>query len=185
MATSPITFTRLDPTGADREALLDFFTRNEFPFHVVRRPTREQVTGWIDEGAFRDEDNDSFWVDHEGLGRVGFFRLEDLTDPDPVFDLRLDGPSRGRGLGAEVLRAATAHVFTTMPGRNRFEGQTREDNIAMRRVFLRCGFVKEAHYREGWPVEGGAPVASVAYGILRRDWETGTTTTFVWEDLRA
>lgn len=180
---SPITLTRLDPEEADREALVDFFTRNEFPFHVVRRPTREQVEGWIGDGAFRDEDHDSFWVDQAELGRVGFFRLEDLSDPDPVFDLRLDGRFRGRGLGAEVLRAATAHVYTTMPERNRFEGQTREDNIAMRRTFLRCGFLKEAHYRQGWPVEGGEPVASVAYGILRRDWETGTVTPFDWEDL--
>ena len=66
---------------------------------------------------------------------------------------------------------------------SRFEGQTREDNIAMRKVMLRAGFVKEAHYREGWPVEGAAPQASVAYAILRRDWGSGTTTSFVWEDL--
>jgi RimJ/RimL family protein N-acetyltransferase len=181
--TSPISLTRLDPTGADREQLLEFMTTNEFPFHVVPRPTRAQVEEWIGEGAYRDEDNDSFWVDHDELGRIGFLRLEDLSDPDPVFDLRLGERFRGRGLGVEALRAVTAHVYTTMPERNRFEGQTREDNIAMRRVFLRCGFVKEAHYREGWPVDGGPPVASVAYGILRRDWETGTVTPFVWEDL--
>jgi hypothetical protein len=32
-------------------------------------------------------------------------------------------------------------------------------------------------------VDGGAPVASVAYSIIRRDWQTGQTTTFIWEDL--
>jgi RimJ/RimL family protein N-acetyltransferase len=53
----------------------------------------------------------------------------------------------------------------------------------MRKTFLRCGWLKEAHYREGWPVDGGAPVASVAYSIIRRDWQTGQTTTFIWEDL--
>jgi len=70
-----------------------------------------------------------------------------------------------------------------MPEVNRFEGQTREDNIAMRKTFLRCGWLKEAHDREGWPVDGGATVASVAYSIIRRDWDTGQTTTFIWEDL--
>ena len=119
MSTSPISLIRLDPDGEDLESLLAFFTRNEFPFHVVRRPTAEQVQRWIDGGAFRSDDNDSYWVDH----------------------------------------------------------------LAMRRTFLRCGWLKEAHYREGWPVEGGTPVASVAYAILRRDWESGTTTPFVWEDL--
>ena len=37
---------------------------------------------------------------------------------------------------------------------------------------------------EGFGADGD-PVASVGYAILRRDWETGRTTTFVWEDLEA
>jgi RimJ/RimL family protein N-acetyltransferase len=43
-------------------------------------------------------------------------------------------------------------------------------------VLVRAGFVKEAHYRDGWPVAGGEPRASVGYAVLRRDHETGTTT---------
>ena len=178
-----ISLNRLDPAGADRAALVQFMTGNVFPFHVRPRLTVEDVEESIRDGVYRDEDNDSYWVEHTDLGRIGFLRLEDLTDGAPLFDLRLDGPMRGRGLGVEVVRAAADLVFGSMPGVNRFEGQTREDNIAMRKTFRRCGWLKEAHYREGWPVDGMEPVASVAYGILRRDWETGTTTTFVWEDL--
>ncbi|MGO1227452.1 GNAT family N-acetyltransferase [Brachybacterium sp. AOP42-C2-15] len=178
-----ITFARLDPVGADHDALVDFMTRNEFPFHVRTRPRAADIEGLISKGAYRDEDNDSFWIDHGELGRIGFLRLEDLSDEDPLFDLRLDTPFRGRGLGLQILRAVADHVFRTMPSVNRFEGQTREDNIAMRKTFHRGGWVKEAHYREGWPVDGGTPLASVAYSILRRDWETGETTTFVWDDL--
>ncbi|WP_188037664.1 GNAT family N-acetyltransferase [Actinotalea sp. JY-7885] len=176
---------RLDPTGVDRADLVEFMTRNVFPFHVRPRLTAEDVERAIADGAYRDEDHDSFWLEHDVLGRIGFLRLEDLSDDAPLFDLRLDEPARGRGLGAEAVRAATDLVFGTMPDVHRFEGQTREDNVAMRRTFLRCGWLKEAHYREGWPVAGGQPVASVAYAILRRDWETGTTTPFVWEDLTA
>ncbi|MEO8749617.1 GNAT family protein [Dermatophilaceae bacterium Sec6.4] len=174
---------RLDPTGADREPLVTFLTSNEFPFHVGVRRTAAEVGRAIDAGAYRDGDNDSYWVEHEQLGRVGLLRFEELSDGNPMFDLRLAESMRGRGLGAEALRAATAHIFTSMPDVHRFEGQTREDNIAMRRTFLRCGFLKEAHYRQGWPVTGGAPVASVAYAILRGDWQTGVTTPFTWEDL--
>lgn len=178
-----VSFHRLDPVGADRAALVDFMTRNVFPFHVGARVTAEDVERAIDRGVYRNEDNDSYWVEHVDLGRLGFLRLEDLTDRAPLFDLRLDGPFRGRGLGVEVLRGATDLVFGTMADVNRFEGHTREDNIAMRKTFLRCGWLKEAHYREGWPVHGAEPVASVAYSMLRRDWQSGTTTTFVWEDL--
>lgn len=178
-----IALTRLDPFVTDREALVDFMTSNEFPFHVLSHLTREAVEKAIADGKYRDEDNDSFWVDHAELGRIGFLRLEDLTEPVPIFDLRLDGVFRGRGLAAMTLRAAADYVFSTMPEVRRFEGQTREDNVPMRKTFLREGWVKEAHYREGWPVEGAEPLAAVAYAIIRRDWETGQTTTFVWEDL--
>lgn len=178
-----VSLIRLDPTGPDREELVAFMTANEFPFHVGMRRSRDEVERSIVAGAFRDDDNDSYWVEHSDVGRIGVLRLEDLTEGTPMFDLRLGERMRGRGLGVEALRAATEHVFTTTPDVRRFEGQTREDNIAMRRTFLRCGFVKEAHYREGWPVSGGAPVASVAYAMLRRDWETGVTTTFTWEDV--
>lgn len=180
-----VSFTRLDPSGEDHDALVEFMTRNEFPFHVRPRWSAAEVNAAISKGAYRDEDNDSFWIDHRELGRLGVLRLEDLSDEEPLFDLRLDAPFRRRGLGVEVLLAVTDHVFRTMPAVHRFEGQTREDNVAMRRTFVRCGWVKEAHYREGWPVDGGRPLASVAYGILRRDWESGQTTTFDWDDLPA
>jgi len=177
-----ITFIRLDARGNDRAALVEFLTTHEFPFHVTRRPTRAVVEGWIDDGRFDGADNASHWIVADP-GPIGLVVLEDLTDDAPLFDLRLAMQYRGKGLGADVLKALTTHVFTTMPAVDRFEGQTREDNIAMRKTFVRAGFVKEAHHRDGWPVEDGRSLASVAYGILRRDWQTGRTTPVVWDDL--
>lgn len=174
---------RLDPTAADRDALVAFLTENTFPFHMRPTLTRAEADQSVDAGAYRDEEHDSLWIVHEELGRIGFVRLEDLTDPTPLFDLRLAERYRGRGLGVPALAAITTHVFTSMPAVTRFEGQTRADNIAMRRVFQRCEWVKEAHYREAWPVAGGAALASVAYAVLRRDWETGATTPVDWDDL--
>ena len=52
----------------------------------------------------------------------------------------------------------------------------------MRRTFQSAGFVTEAHYREAWPVDGGAVLGSVAFAILRRDWQSGTTTPVDWDD---
>ncbi|QSB05223.1 GNAT family N-acetyltransferase [Natronoglycomyces albus] len=175
----------LQVRGSDRSAFVDFLSGEEFPFHVRTNPSRELVEGNIDQGVYDDEDHAPYWVEHVEKGRIGTVALEDLTDDTPLFDLRLAAKFRGSGLGLEAVKAITAHVFSTMPTVNRLEGQTREDNIAMRKTFLRAGFLKEAHYRQSWPVENGAPLASVAYAILRRDWETGTTTTFAWEDLAA
>lgn len=109
-------------------------------------------------------------------------RLEDLEDPTPLFDLRLAEEHRGKGFGKGILLALTDWVFENNPQFARFEGQTREDNLPMRKTFVRAGWVKEAYYREGWPVAGGGAVASVAYAILRRDGETGVTTPVPWDD---
>ena len=181
MGSLEITFIRLDDRGRDRAALVEFLTVHDFPFHATRRPTRAVVEGWIDAGRYGDADHASYWVLADA-GRIGLVVLHDLTDGAPLFDLRLATEHRRKGFGAHVLKALTAHVFTTMPAVNRFEGMTREDNIAMRKTFVRAGFVKEAHYREAWPVENGPPLASVAYGILRRDWQTGRTTPVEWND---
>lgn len=113
--------------------------------------------------------------DIEGIARGGA----------PLFDLRLGERFRGSGLGEPVVRALTDYVFEKYPTLRRFEGQTREDNIAMRKVFVRSGWVKEAHYRQAWPIAGAGPKASIAYGVLRRDWETGTITPVDWDDLPA
>ncbi|MBF4622996.1 GNAT family N-acetyltransferase [Clavibacter sp. VKM Ac-2872] len=160
----------------DRAALRGFLTSNVFPFHMGSEPTAADVDARIADGGFSGPEHAALWIDVAGSGRVGLVVLDDLEDPGVLFDLRLAEASRGRGLGVPVVRALTDHVFRTYPHVTRFEAQTRDDNRAMRRVLVRAGFVKEAHYREGWPVAGGEPRASVGYAILRRDHETGTST---------
>ena len=161
---------------ADAEALRAFLTSNAFPFHVRSQPTVADVDARIADGDFAGPEHEALWIDVAGHGRVGLVVLDDLEDPGVLFDLRLAEPWRGRGLGVPVVRALTEHVFRAHPHVTRFEAQTRDDNRPMRRVLVRAGFVKEAHYRDGWPVAGGEPRASVGYAVLRRDHETGTTT---------
>jgi len=44
------------------------------------------------------------------------------------------------------------------------------------------GFVKEAHYRRGWPTHDGRLLDAVGYALLRTDWRDGTTTPVDWND---
>ena len=111
--------------------------------------------------------------------------LEDLGGECAYFDLRLVEEHRGEGKGVPVLNALTDTVFREYPHLRRFAGRMREDNIAMRKTLLRCGFVKEAHLREEWQLENGERLAEVTYGRLRSDWEAGTVTEFKWEDVTA
>jgi RimJ/RimL family protein N-acetyltransferase len=138
----------------DRAELIEFLIAHEYPFHVERRPDRETVERWIEAGRYSGDENRPLWIETDDR-RVGLVVLEDLVGNAPLFDLRLATEWRGRGLGHEVLRALSTYVFTSMPAVNRFEGHTREDNIAMRKTFVRSGFVKEAHYREAWPTDTG------------------------------
>ena len=74
---------------------------------------------------------------------VGLIRLYDLLDQSAMFDLRIKTRSRGAGIDTQAVRWQTAHVFATYPGIIRLEGQTRQDNTAMRKVFRASGYVKE------------------------------------------
>ena len=104
--------------------------------HMASAVSRQQVEEALDSGAFQNEERDSYWIEHSEHGRIGYIRFEDLCDDTPVFDLRLASQWQGRGLGVEVLNAATSWIFEQKPRIRRFEGQTRDDNLAMRHTFL-------------------------------------------------
>jgi RimJ/RimL family protein N-acetyltransferase len=161
----------------DETTLLDFLTAEEWPFHVAPKVDPGEVRDRLAAGAY----DDAFWVIDDGA-RIGLVRLFDLDDGAPLFDLRVSSAARGRGAGTRAVRWLTEHVFTNHDAINRIEGTTRDDNHAMRRVFVKSGYVKECHYRESWPARDRLH-DSVGYAILRRDWETGTTTPVNWADV--
>lgn len=86
----------LDARGPDRRALREFLTTNAFPFHATAHPTPDEVDRAIDTGAYGDAATAAFWVAHVDHGVVGVLRMQDLTDPTPMFDLRLAERWRGR-----------------------------------------------------------------------------------------
>lgn len=175
---------RLTPVvPADGPALVDFLAAHTFPHHVIARHTRESAQRSVAGGRFHRADSQGYWIDDEGPDgdRHGLVVLEDPQDDTPMFDLRLAEGSRGRGLGPAAVRALADLVFTTLPHARRLEGQTREDNLAMRGTFVAAGFVQESFYRQGWPDGDGTFVASVGYALLRDDWATGSTTPIGWD----
>ena len=177
-----ISFVPIDVRSSDEADFVEFLVGHVFPFHVHSHPSVDQISTAIDRGRYDGDDHAALWIDDDIRGRLGVVIMEDLADGGPMFDLRLAEIHRGQRLGTPVLRAITTRVFSTLPEVNRFEGQTREDHLAMRRTFQRAGFVTEAHYREAWPADGGAVFGSVAFAILRRDWQSGTTTLLDWDD---
>jgi RimJ/RimL family protein N-acetyltransferase len=148
----------------------------------VARPDPAEVLAAVGRGEYAGDETRTFRVRLGDGERVGLIVLEDLADPSPTTDFRVRSAHRGRGIGERMVRWAAEHVFTQWPVKPRLKGQTRADNAAMRRVFRRCGWVKEAYYRRSWPVGDGVYVDSVGYAILKEDWAGGKVTPVEWDD---
>ncbi|MDH6129287.1 GNAT family protein [Kitasatospora sp. GP82] len=166
---------------AEADLLVDFLTRQSWPYHVFDSLSEELVRTNLAEGYYGSESTRTFWIT-DGKERVGLIRLEDLEGSTPMFDLRLAAEHCGRGIGGQSLGWLTRYLFTEFDEISRVEGTTRQDNTAMRRTFRSHGYVKEAHYRNAWPSSTGAVYDAIGYGILRRDWLSGSRTPVRWDD---
>jgi RimJ/RimL family protein N-acetyltransferase len=162
--------------------LAELLTTEDWPYHGSGAPEAATVREQATAGYYDNDRTQTFWMVIGTGMRVGLIRLLDLGDDTPLFDLRIRAAYRGAGLGTAALRWLTGYLFAEFPGIRRVEGTTRQDNLAMRRTFRKCGYVKEAHYRQAWPSPGGPVYDAVGYAILRSDWQAGTVTLPEWED---
>lgn len=154
----------------DHDALVGFLGGSEWPYHAVPRLSAGDVAAM----DFVTDDVQSFWMVVDG-DSAGLIRLLDLGDIDlgsPLFDLRLASAYRGRGLGVEAVRWLTDHLFGNHGALHRIEAVTRLDNLAMQRVFDRCGYTREGRLREAWLSDDGSRTDTLLYAILRSDWDT-------------
>ena len=163
------------------QALVELLTSEEWPYHATGTPSAAIVMDRVTTGYYDGEFVRTFWIVHEGES-VGLLRLSDVGSGTPQFDLRIRQAWRSRGLGTSSVIWLTAQLFNDEPDLRRIEAATRQDNEGMRKVLRRCGYVKEAHYRQDWPAPDGSLHDTVVYAILRSDWVSGTTTEPDWDD---
>jgi RimJ/RimL family protein N-acetyltransferase len=178
VASAP-TFRPFDP-ARDEAAMIDLLTTERWEHRVkvqmADAEAREEIRSTYTGESVRTE---VIELDGELVGLVRAFDVgEERTDPQ--LDFRLRERVRGQGIGTLALRHITELVFSGQPKALRIEAQTRRDNVAMRTVFGRCGYVQEAVYRRAWPDAGGEMRDGIGYAILRSDWESGTTTPVEW-----
>jgi RimJ/RimL family protein N-acetyltransferase len=163
---------RFEPVGQNDAAILGgFLAASEWPFHYERRVDASWVRGRIESGHFFGDDTRSFWMRGDDDEPLGLARIFDLADATPLFDLRVAEAARGQGIGTLALRGLTLWHFSEHPEALRLGGYTRHDNVAMRRVFEKCGYQQEALHRKAWRVNGGEPLDAVGYAILREEAE--------------
>jgi RimJ/RimL family protein N-acetyltransferase len=173
------TFRRYD-RATDEAALIDLLTTETWEYRLKPRLTVDEVRQALDDYGGDDDITELVFV---GEDLAGFVRAFDLADEksDPQLDYRFRQRFRGRGLGTAATRHITRVVFEAYPRAFRIEAQTRQDNLAMRRVLIRCGYVQEAVYRQAWPAGDGL-LDGIGYAVLRSDWESGTVTPVDWSE---
>lgn len=167
------------PVASDeRDALIAFIAADTYPYNNVPQPTPMQVTSWLDKGLYTE----SFWITRGDGTRIGGMHYDDASAVHGELHIRLHRPYRGQGVGTQAVAWLTDYLFQTFPAKHQVEGWTRVDNTAMRCVFRRYGYAKEAHFRDDFATEKGGFMEKVGYGILRDDWRTKTTTPVHWHD---
>jgi RimJ/RimL family protein N-acetyltransferase len=177
-------FRKLD-LSKEKQLLVEWLSTSTWPFHGNSNLSPEKVEKMIVDGVFDGTNHQTFWIVAEKgmpVGYVRLFDLDDIGDGTPLFDVRLKPESRGRGIGYEAVRWLLDYMFEKWPELHRIEGTTRQDNIAMRRVFQKCNFVKEGHLRKAWKTTPGLYYDAILYGILRDDWLAGKAGLVDWHD---
>lgn len=164
------------------DSLIEFLTSDVWEFHGTPNPTPERIRMSYENHFFTGDGCKTFWIVLDNETKVGMIRIYDLDDGDPLFDIRILSKYKGFGVGTIAVKWLVDYVFNNFPDKERIEGNTRQDNYPMRCVFQKCGFVKEAHHRNAWAVQGKKPYDAIGYGITRDDWKNGITTPVNWND---
>lgn len=154
----------------DSAAAVEFLVSSEWPFHGTPRLTRDGAASI----ALVGDDVASFWIrdDDRPVGVIRAFDLDDLVTGSPLLDVRIAETHRGRGVGSAAVAWLTGHLFDEHDELHRIEATTRGDNVAMQRVFDRCGYRLEGRMVEAWAQADGTRFDSLTYAILRREHRT-------------
>ncbi|WP_010094678.1 GNAT family N-acetyltransferase [Ornithinibacillus scapharcae] len=178
---SELNIVKLENESNELNELVALMTNNNWEYHPDPKPSVEQIVKAYHKGWYQ-EDRETFWIEIDNR-KIGLIIIHDIIDTIPSFDIRLDNSVRGRGVGTKVVNWITNYIFGLPDKKIRIEAYTRSDNIAMRKTFNKCGFVKEGYLRNAWENNDGSISDSICYAFIRSDWENKEITPIRLNDL--
>lgn len=166
------------------DTLVEFMTSDTWEFYGTPNPKPERIRASYENQYYTGDNCKTFWVILDQDTKVGNVRIYDLEDGDPMFDIKILSKYKGMGIGTITVKWLTDYVFNNFPDKIRIEANTRQDNYAMRCVFHKSGYVKEAYHRKGWQCSNGEVYDAIGYGITKEDWQSGKVTPINWNDFK-
>lgn len=104
---------------------------------------------------------------------AGTIKLDKITDANRSAEMGImlgEKDLWGHRIGEKAFRILMRYAFETMR-LHRIWGGTAENNLRMKRLFLKCGFLEEGLLRDCSYFEGKY-YGSYRFSILRTEWET-------------
>lgn len=166
------------------DTLVEFLISDTWEFYGTPNLKPERIRENYKNNYYNGEDCKTFWIILNDNEKVGMLRMYDLQDRTSLFDIRINSKYKNMGIGTIAVKWLTDYVFSNYADMDRIEGNTRQDNYGMRCVLHKCGYVKEAHYRNGWPCSDGKIYDAMGYSIIKEDWKEKKVTNFTWDDFK-
>jgi RimJ/RimL family protein N-acetyltransferase len=91
--------------------------------------------------------------------------------PPGVYEIGISvfgASDRAQGVGRDAVETLTNHLFAEL-GAGRVQASTAVENLAMRAVLRRLGFVEEGIMRAFMPSDGGRDDYAL-YSVTRQEW---------------
>lgn len=139
-------------TKKDSKQLIDFLTSQTWKFHSNPKLSIKDVQTNIDKRKYTNREQITFLIYNQTY-LIGVLQIKDLIndlEESPEFDIRISSKFHKKGYGTQIINYMIEYIFKNYDKIKRIEGNTREDNIAMQRLFEKCKFTRVAQLRKCW-----------------------------------
>ena len=149
--------------------LKEFLTSQTWEFYEEEQITEESFNTKMSKNHFRNDSTKTYLCYENGclLGCMRYFDLENVDDDFPMFDIKIHESSRGKGVGTFLLNQTLGLIFKEYSNIFRIEATTREDNVAMQKLFEKCGFNIWGKSSKSWKKNSGEFVSTFHYEKFR------------------
>ena len=172
-------------TKADMPMICDMFNDPEMENLVVGWAfplSLEQQETWFEKNI-GDQKNFRFVIETEEDGAVGIVTLTniDWKNKHATHGIKLQNRKyRTKGIGTDAVMAIERYAFDEL-GLHRLNGAWFEDNIASKKLYMKCGWKEEGRYRE-YIYKHGAWRDLIPTSVLASDYRKLVAENHYWEE---